>query len=428
MAQQALKLKVIGIPHIPSITLINARPDAGTNGEVAFKVPVGETDVTVIDVKEDIEKKHHEGKVYQWFQAQFADGVAWVRDDLIEIWGDGSTAGYGVIQTPTKAFSLTRQAVAVPQGAEIVTPAPVVSTPTVGVTEPIAPVVDNTPETEVAPVEIAPIPATARAMTNYPAKIRSGAGTRNAQLASMTLGETAQVMDEPAQLDQGGNGLYWVKVNYQGQVGWTREDLVRLSGNFTPFGLNAPDKYPSPAQASTWIRGWDTAGSIWNTGRHVGWDHAGQRGAPLLAGPQGGVVYARVDCAKCGSQGRSTVEAGMSLYDSRIYTDQGWNFGYGHYVIVGYENSKLPASTRTYLEAEGLGGQHIFVMYAHCQDLVVQTGDMLAPNQQIATLGNSGMSSGAHLHLEVRISPTMSPSRWSALNNGLRSPGILFLR
>ena len=48
MAQPAFKLKVIGIPHIPSVVQINARPDAGTNQDLLFKVDVGITDMLAV--------------------------------------------------------------------------------------------------------------------------------------------------------------------------------------------------------------------------------------------------------------------------------------------------------------------------------------------------------------------------------------------
>ena len=432
MEQQPLMLKIIGIPDIPSITQVNARPDATTNSQIMFKVDVGTTDIIVINVKEDLEQRAKDGKIYQWFHAQFAQGTAWVRDDLIEIWGDGTTAGYPVITTPVVAFQLTREDDdSVPQGAEIAgvnnAPAGVPPSAATEVTETETKTEDKVTITAEKPVSIPEGPPTAMAMTSFPAKLRPGPGTgHNPPIASMQYRDTCEVLE--AKMGDDGKALHWLKVRYKGQEGWTREDLVRLSGGFTPFGLSAPDKYPSPVPESTWIRGWDVDGSIWNTGIHHGWDHAGKKKAEILGGPQGGVVFQKMLCSKCTSQGYSTLERGMSLYDARVYSDPNWNFGYGHYVIIGYENSILPQSTRDYLEAQGRGGQHIFVMYAHCQDLLVDAGQTLLPNQHIATLGNSGNSSGPHLHLEVRISETMQPKAWYAIKGGLSSPGILFLR
>src|SRR5690606_667516 len=122
MTQEALKLKVIGIPHIPSIKQVNARPDAGTNGDVLFKVDVGTTDILIIDAKADVEGKKSGGKVFQWFRAQFPQGIGWVRADLIEIWGDGRAIGYPIIATPTVAFELPRDTSSIPHGAETQSP------------------------------------------------------------------------------------------------------------------------------------------------------------------------------------------------------------------------------------------------------------------------------------------------------------------
>lgn len=430
MAQQPFKLKVIGIPAIPSITQINARPDAGTNQDLVFKVDVGATDILIIDVKEDVEGKNLDGKVYQWFRVQFTQGVAWVRDDLVEVWGDGTTIGYPVVNTPTLAHGLTRQVGTIAPGAETQA-APsasseVSATPTTSSEVSAAPSTSSEVSSAPAPA-VASGPGMAKTMSTFPAKLRPGPGTgHNPPVNSMQTGQIGEVLE--AKMGDDGKALYWLKVRFNGQEGWTREDLVRLSGNFTPFGLNAPDKYPSPAPESTWVRGWDMDGSIWNTGKHDGWDHSGQKGKALNAGPKGGVIFQKVLCSKCGAQGASTLERGLQLYDSSVYSDAGWNYGYGHYIIIGYENSILPASTQQYLQSIGRGGQHIFVMYAHCQELLAEAGQTVGANQQIASLGNSGNSNGAHLHLEVRISNTMTPSRWAALKDGLSSPGILFLR
>lgn len=433
MAQQPLKLNVIGIPHIPSVKEINARPDASTIGDVVFKVAVGTRDVMIIDAKQDTQGKNLNGKVYQWFRAQFPQGIAWVRDDLVEIWGDGTTIGYPVLGSPIKAHLITRQANTIPPGAEKQSPSTSSEvTTSVDVTAPPASTVEVTvtPDATNVSTEVttapAPQAAMAIAMTSYPAKLRSGPSTSNPKVGQMIVGDSAKILDTAK--DATGKPLHWVKVEHEGQQGWTREDLVRLSGDFPSFGLNASDKYPSPAPESTWIRGWDQDGSIWRTGSHHGWDHAGVKGNALLAGPKGGIVFAKQVCSKCGSSGLSTLERGLQLYDTSVYSDPSWNYGYGHYLIIGYEHSKLPASTQAYLAQIGRAGQHIFAMYAHCHNLLVEAGTTVAPYQQIATLGNSGNSSGAHLHLEVRISPTMKPSRWAAIVSGLSSPGILFLR
>src|SRR5687768_12728931 len=110
MAQQAFLLKVIGIPHIPSITEVNIRSDAGTNQNLVFKVPVGTSNLPISEVKIDLEGRALESKVYQWFRVTFPQGQGWVRDDLVEIWGDGTKFGYPAITQPVVAYALTRAA------------------------------------------------------------------------------------------------------------------------------------------------------------------------------------------------------------------------------------------------------------------------------------------------------------------------------
>ncbi|GDX79446.1 hypothetical protein LBMAG42_12570 [Deltaproteobacteria bacterium] len=52
--------------------------------------------------------------------------------------------------------------------------------------------------------------------------------------------------------------------------------------------------------------------------------------------------------------------------------------------------------------------------YAHCRDLGVKEGDVVQAGQPIASVGNTGRSTGAHLHFEVRQDGSpIDPSTWS---------------
>lgn len=454
MAQQPFLALVIGIPAIPTVTQVNIRSGPGTNTDLIFKVAVGTTNLPIIEVKADAEGKNKDGKVYQWFRVQFPQGVGWVRDDLINIWGDGTGTGYPALVSPVTAFALTRNTSTLPPGAEIAatgtapqqttTTKPTASTEVVTTAQPAVatasqPIVATpqptsssevvtTPQATTSQTTAASGPPMALCISKFGGTMRPGPGTgHNPSLGKFAYKDTASVIG--GQVGDDGVALSWVKISYQGKEGWVREDLVRVTGNFTSFGLNVSDKYRVPVDDTWWIRGWDLDGTIWNTGPHNGWDLGGVKGVtPVLAGPQGGVVFDVRFCQKCGTAGTSAVEKGFSVGDSRVWNDAGWNFGYGHFIIVGYENSKLPESTKQYLASNNMAGWNIFVMHAHLQELIAKKGATVAPNEKIAILGNSGNSEGPHLHLEIRASQTMNPGGWANIKSGLMSPGVLFIR
>lgn len=87
---------------------------------------------------------------------------------------------------------------------------------------------------------------------------------------------------------------------------------------------------------------------------HKGMDIAAPAGTPIYAAEGGKVTYAGRD----GS-------------------------GYGNYIIIRHENG-------------------LETLYAHCKALYVKKGDSVAAGESIAAVGNTGRSTGNHLHFEVR--------------------------
>lgn len=116
---------------------------------------------------------------------------------------------------------------------------------------------------------------------------------------------------------------------------------------------------PVPANAA---RGsgafvWPTSGTItqkyWNG--HAAIDIGAWTGAPVKASDGGYVIVA----------------------------GRGWNSGYGNHVIIDHGNGYT-------------------TVYAHLNSIFVSPGENVAKGQQIGTVGNTGNSTGPHLHFEIR--------------------------
>ena len=93
--------------------------------------------------------------------------------------------------------------------------------------------------------------------------------------------------------------------------------------------------------------------AYWGDGRgHKAIDFAGDVGSPLFAAKAGKVTFA------------------------------GWDGNYGYAVVIDHGNGY---QTR----------------YAHASALCVRKGETVSQGQQIAKLGNTGRSTGPHLHFEI---------------------------
>jgi len=118
----------------------------------------------------------------------------------------------------------------------------------------------------------------------------------------------------------------------------------------------------SPIKPSPITTPWGKKGKHWSTGRHTGIDFACPVGTPVYAVQDG------------------TVCAG------------GWGKAYGVSVLIDQE-------------AIGTGAKRIaggWAIYAHLTKSFVKPGDKVKRGQKIALSGNTGNSTGPHLHYEVR--------------------------
>jgi len=101
-------------------------------------------------------------------------------------------------------------------------------------------------------------------------------------------------------------------------------------------------------------------GKMWKSGYHTGVDFAVPQGTDILAVVDGTVANAN------------------------------WGKAYGTHIV------------------QKIAGKDEWVIYAHLTKSLVKIGDTLTKNQHIGESGNTGNSSGPHLHFEAR-----NNVRWS---------------
>ncbi|GLF96495.1 M23 family metallopeptidase [Streptomyces yaizuensis] len=138
------------------------------------------------------------------------------------------------------------------------------------------------------------------------------------------------------------------------------ERLKRLAGSFS-----------MPLSSYTLTSTYGQSGPMWSSGQHTGLDFAAPAGTPLKA------------------VGTGTVKSA------------GWSGSYGYQVIL-----QLSDGTE--------------IMYAHMHSMTVSAGQQVSTGDMVGRVGDTGNTSGAHLHMEVKTSggSAMDPMSW------LRSKGL----
>jgi len=239
------------------------------------------------------------------------------------------------------------------------------------------------------------------------ANIRAAASTASNKAGSLAYGKQLPTLGNVSAKSENGQEFLWHLV----ADGFIRADVVMFSPNPFAFPPAATGLYPCPTKYESF-----TSGGF-NPPAHLGWDLAtsdGHKGEPIFTGPLGAYVMEAAYCKKCGQEGKSNTGAS-------VLNDEAWGYGFGHHVVLRYSYDQLPLSLKRDLPQ----GSYVFVMHAHMQTISVAENASLIGGEQIGTMGSSGNSSGAHLHLEVRA----SLNAWSTFYRAtLLDPANLYSR
>ena len=107
---------------------------------------------------------------------------------------------------------------------------------------------------------------------------------------------------------------------------------------------------------------------------------------------------------------QGTVSSGFGARQSKYQNVTGYHTGIDIAADLG---TPIVASMEGIVElvsSEGDYGKHVkircnnvYALYAHCSKIFVKEGQIVARGQKIANVGNTGNSTGPHLHFEIRV-------------------------
>ena len=118
----------------------------------------------------------------------------------------------------------------------------------------------------------------------------------------------------------------------------------------------------------------------------------------------------------------------MSRYGWRTHPIKGNRSFHKGMDIASWTGAPIQATADGVVEYAGISGtfgkvvvlQHNYgyrTVYAHCSQLLVDKGDIIKKGQVIAQVGSTGLSTGPHLHYEVRKwRKTLNPQQFLNLD------------
>ncbi|MBQ3053635.1 MAG: M23 family metallopeptidase [Clostridia bacterium] len=197
------------------------------------------------------------------------------------------------------------------------------------------------------------------------------------------------VENEMIRIDDPGLYIGQTKIVDYGQKGWRKvtADITRINGieDVSLRVLKKEEMLSQPVPGKIHI-GTTPAPRGIGSGTFI-WPVKGYR-ITSRYGPRWGSVHTGLDMALAtGSPVRSCDEGRVTF--------AGWNRGgYGNLIIVDHGNGY-----QTY--------------YAHLSKIYVKKGEIVAQGETIGAVGNTGFSTGPHLHLEIRKNGvTQNPERY----------------
>ncbi|MGW7199010.1 peptidoglycan DD-metalloendopeptidase family protein [Streptomyces chryseus] len=138
---------------------------------------------------------------------------------------------------------------------------------------------------------------------------------------------------------------------------WEDRILISKRPDYTePATGGTSGSWVAPVANDTIGTGYRVSGSMWSSGYHTGVDFPVPSGTPVRAVGPGTVVTA------------------------------GWNSAYGHQVVIKHPDGR-------------------YSQYAHHASLAVVKGQVVNGGDRIGYSGDTGNSSGPHLHFEIRTGP-----------------------
>lgn len=182
----------------------------------------------------------------------------------------------------------------------------------------------------------------------------------------------------------------WTQVAHDAKVGWIRADLLGAKAPVKEApapkaaqGKAAPAASEKPAAARTGGKlQWPTAGKIgskWGMRKHPILGYTRLHGGVDISGPVGQPIYAAED----------------GVVTKAAY---GHNSGSGNNVRIDHGT---------------LSGKSVETAYLHMSKISVKVGQKVRRGQVIGTLGNTGLSTGPHLHFSVYLNGANSnPAPW----------------